>query len=769
MDAERTREREERCTAEQPPACVAACPLRVDARALAEAVGRGDLAAGWAVLARQVPLPRLVAWTCEAPCEPRCRRGEAGDPVRIGALERACAVHGGAAPARRRLPLRNRRVAVVGGGVSGVVAAIELGYRGHAVTLYERGAALLGRIRTRGDAFIPATALDADLAALSAARVEVHLEVEIGAGEGPLGLPALADGFDALYLGPGPGSPLAGCLGLARTADGRIEVADVTFATSHPKIFAGGTHRTTASPYSPTRSLQDGLHAALSIDRLLQGASLTARRERQGPIETRLHVETRDLALSAAVRPSDAVGGYGPEEAAREAARCLPCRCLECVKVCEFLAHHRSTPRRYVREIYNNDCIVMGAHQANRMVNSCTLCGLCEAVCPEKLSMADACLEARRSMVAKGKMPPSAHEFALRDMEFSVGPAFALARHAPGHDRSEALFFPGCQLAGSSPDHVVRAYARLREELGGPVGLVLGCCGAPARWAGREERFREVLWSLTGTWAAMGRPRLVTACGSCYRTVKDELPELPVESLWTVLRTPPPAAPRGGRLAVHDPCTVRDDVEIHAGVRRLLAGVGVEALELNAPGLGTCCGYGGLAQFGSPEVAAKIVRRRAAESPADFVTSCAMCRDNFARHGKRAVHLLDLLFPEGEGDPAARPDPGFSRRQEDRARLRARLLREVWHEPVEEERAAVELELSPAVRELLERRMILEEDLRRTIARAEAGGARLRDPRTGRLLASHRPAAVTYWVEYEVAGGGYVVHNAYSHRMEVAG
>jgi Fe-S oxidoreductase len=470
------------------------------------------------------------------------------------------------------------------------------------------------------------------------------------------------------------------------------------------------------------------------------------------------------------VVPSDPAGGYGPAEAAQEAARCLPCQCLECVKVCEFLASYKSYPRRYVREIYNNDCIVMGAHQANRMVNSCTLCGLCAEVCPERLAMGEVCLEARRSMVAKGKMPPSAHEFALQDLSFSQGEGFALARHAPGEDRSAALFFPGCQLSGSSPDQVCKAWRRLRDEIEGGVGIWLGCCGAPANWAGRESVFSAHLAGFGETWRRMGRPRIIAACSSCLKTFREALPELPVESLWTALRPSPSIAVDAARrtLAIHDPCSARDDAEVQAAVRAHLRQAGVDLEELDGPRLTTCCGFGGLARFADPELAGRVVRRRAGQRPVDYVTYCAMCRDSLAREGKRALHLLDLLVPTGDADPARRPDPGFSQRREGRARLKARILREAYHESVPEEVAPMVLEVAPEVMALLERRMILLEDVRKVIEHAEQTGQRLVNPQTGHLLACHRPVEVTYWVEYSPAGQGYRVHGAYSHRMKVS-
>jgi Fe-S oxidoreductase len=107
-------------------------------------------------------------------------------------------------------------------------------------------------------------------------------------------------------------------------------------------------------------------------------------------------------------------------------------------------------------------------------------------------------------------------------------------------------------------------------------------------------------------------------------------------------------------------------------VRRLAAGLGGAELT-------TCCGFGGLASFANPEVADKIVDRRIGEGADDYLTYCAMRRDNFARHGKRLDHLPDLVFPSLEGgDPAARPDPGLSRRRDNRVPLEARMLRETW-------------------------------------------------------------------------------------------
>ena len=71
------------------------------------------------------------------------------------------------------------------------------------------------------------------------------------------------------------------------------------------------------------------------------------------------------------------------------------------------------------------------------------------------------------------------------------------------------------------------------------------------------------------------------------------------------------------------------------------------------------------------------------------------------------------------------------------------------------------------VRQLLEKRMILEQDVRRVINHAEAGGDCIQDQSTGHCLASLRVSCVTYWVEYSVGDSAYTVYDAWSHRMEV--
>jgi glutamate synthase (NADPH/NADH) small chain len=442
------------------------------------------------------------------------------------------------------------------------------------------------------------------------------------------------------------------------------------------------------------------------------------------------------------------------------------------VKVCSYLEHFGSYPRRYAREIYNNASIVQGERKSNLLIDSCTLCGLCTAVCPEDFSMPDLCLSARRAMVGRAKMPPSAHEFALEDYQWSQSDSFALCRNEPGTTESSYAFYPGCQLAGSSPSQVERVYEHLRDRLTGGVGLILDCCGAPAQWAGREDLFDSGIGRLLSRWDSLGRPKLIFACPTCHLLVTPHLPGVEVLFLSEALENvgqPKGSAPGGPWpvRALHDPCTSRHNPAMQESVRRLLSSLGQPVEELYLRGETTeCCGYGGLQANANPDLARRVSERRVNESRAEFVTYCAMCRDSLASTGKRAIHLLDLMFPGG-ADPAGRRRPGWSERRENRARLRERLLADLWHEgggPMEAHKA-VRIVVSPEVQERLDGRRILAEDVQRVIEHAERTGDKLCHQESGRYLASFRPRAATFWVEYSPDVQGFRIHNAYAHRM----
>ncbi len=769
MEQKTLRELEKKCIQEEPAECVAACPIHLDARGFVGLVRKKAWGEAWKALRRTMPFPGILGRICDAPCQQRCKRGEAGDPIEIGALERACV---STPPPDFRLPpvvSKAKKVAVCGSGLSSLTVAWDLGRKGYPITIFEPGDSLGGKLKELDSAVLPPDVIEQETTVLQRLGIKVQFQAPRLSEDL---LSRYREDFDAVYVGLDAVD--ASESGLAKNEDGKIKSEFKIQATDQEGVFAGGDSENSAD--STVWQAAEGRWAATSIDRFLQNVSVTAAREKDGPYETKLFTNILDVSREPAVKAADPLFGYTEDEAAVEAGRCLQCECLECVKVCPYLAHFKGYPKRYLREIYNNESIVAGVKQANKLINSCSLCGLCERVCPEDFAMQNLCLEARRSMVQRGKMPPSAHEFALLDMEFSQGPRFSMARHEPGMPSSATMFFPGCQLCASSPDKVFQTYAYLREKLDGGVGLMLDCCAAPAFWSGREEPFHEALAALKQKWTDLGEPEIVVACSTCYRMFRDHLKEMPVKSLWETfseIGLPQGARPPSGDqpLAIHDPCTTRYEPEIRGKVRELLGLAGATSEELPLSGEFTeCCGFGGLMQNANPEVARKTVQGRAALSGSDYVTYCGMCRDNLAAAGKRTLHVLDLAFPDLENpDPAAAKRPGWSLRQENRARLKDRFLTELWKEktPEMEEHRKIRLSISPEVEEILDARRILVEDIQKVVMHAEKTGEKFQNPETGRFKASYKPYKATFWVEYAPAEDGFEIFNAYSHRMEV--
>lgn len=761
MDQQALRELEHRCVQEEPPFCSAACPLRVDVRAVMAALARDDVRAARRVLDRHQPFPDIVARLCEAPCRAACKRGEVDDPLSIGLLERFCVDATSQVLKAPKMPAKGGRIAVVGGGLFAMTAAFDLARKGRGVVLFTAQPQLGGHLDAERRSRLPAGTFQQAADTLEAYGVQLHY----GARLDPDALRALMDEYDALCID-------ANEVDFTQLPWPVSRPDAVTLALNDTGLFGGGTP--SGPEFRLIGQVADGRRAALSVERFLQKVSLTAERDREGSIPTRLFTSIKGVQEVPALVPADGAH-YSDTEARAEAGRCLLCQCLECVRQCAFLQEFKEYPKTLVRRIYNNLSIVQGTRSANTMINSCSLCGQCTVICPHDFPVATVCREARQQMMQSGHMPPSAHDFALEEMRHALSEACTLARHQPGLQQSRFLFFPGCQLAGSAPAQVEATYRFLMEQLQGGVGLLLSCCGIPARWAGSETLFADSLKRLATTLETLGRPELICACTSCLTLVREHLPDYAATSLWEILATldtlPPNARTPKQPLTLHDPCGARENAALRAGVRALCTRLGYPVAESALPGeLADCCGYGGLMQFANQTLGQRAAAVKAGRSDRAALAYCAMCRDNMAQAGTASAHLLEYLFPDDtSGEPLERPNPGFSRRHENRSRIRERLMHSLWQEETENipAHSRLRLHLAPDLAKVLDSRHILMEDVQKVIQHAESTGSYLLNPENGHRLACHRPVRVTYWVEYETAVDGFTVHNGYSHRMEL--
>ncbi|MBB5142062.1 pyridine nucleotide-disulfide oxidoreductase/dicluster-binding protein [Desulfovibrio intestinalis] len=795
MDQKRLHEIEARCTQESPPRCREACPFDLDVRTFMARMAEGKPGEARKLMERHLPLPGIMARICDAPCENVCLRRDLGGSVAMHGLELACMLAVG--PQGRPLPLPPKRfsIAVMGAGLAGLAAAWDLSRKAYPVTVFYAGTPSQAVLETypqlgsHGDAACPKDFLAEDMELLARQKVQF---VEAALDQ------SLLDKVAAEY---------AGVLVDAGVVPSLVPVlADLDEEILHwrDNICCAGWCNQTPTGHafaSSSRQAGQGRRAAQTLERVTSGVSLTAARNKE---QGALHTDVKGIAPVPRVEPAEAV--YAADEAVAEAARCLQCQCMICVRECVYLQKYKGYPRVYARQVHNNASIVKGLHTANALINGCALCGQCEELCPENFSMAELCLSAREDMVENGYMPPSAHEFALEDMENASGAECVLVlpdTSLPSGASPSWLFFPGCQLAASRGEQVARVYALLRERMAASadpgVALMLSCCGIPARWAGRANLFAEHMEKLRQAWIDLGKPRIMAACSSCLTALREALPEAEALSLWEVLDqmglpdgplvslapsvdevdksgNGQPVTGQGTAInlpevfSIQDPCTARHDSAWLAAVRSLSRRAGARIEEPRLSGASTaCCGYGGLVWCAQPELADEMAAHRSAELPHAGLASCIMCRDRMAASGKECWHLLDLLFPDcAHAGTGAEKGPGLSARRANRAALRRRLLRE-WLGQDAPEPGKGRVLMSQEMLTRLEERHILLGDIESAVVGAEASGHRFENLENGHILGSWRPRQVTFWVEYQPQGENFILHDAWCHRMVVPG
>ncbi|MCR5814165.1 MAG: 4Fe-4S dicluster domain-containing protein [Desulfovibrio sp.] len=763
LDQESLRRYETQCTQDSPPQCRINCPFSLDCRAFLTNMACGKLADARTILERHIPLPHIMALICDHPCEQACLRRDLGGPIALHHLEFSCLAQTTSSERLLPIPPKRHKMAVVGAGLAALTAAWDLSRKSYPVTLFVDGQIidiLLSKFPRLEKARIW---LEEDVKVLLR---KVCVEQKAVTREG---ISVLARDFAGVFLDACTYPDLA---------PAEEEVDASTWHWRDNICVAGWpTLSPTGNSYNlPSRQAGQGREAGLSMERVAGKLSLTAERKKH---YGNLHTDCTQVQIARRLEPQTTQWGcalYSQEEASQEAGRCLQCQCLICVKNCPYLQKYKGYPKVYARQIHNNATIVKGLHTANKLINGCALCDQCSRLCPEHFSMAELCLAAREEMVDRGQMPPSAHEFALEDMEQAQSPESFLTwpEPNPGARPPHWLFFPGCQLSAVRGEQVLALFAWLERKLSCSdqpgLALVLACCGQPAHWAGQRKLFEEQLARIRDVWQKYGQPTILTACASCLAALREGLADLPVRSVWELVDSLElsdlPKAERSDlprTFSVHDPCAARSDKEWQKAIRSLAQKLGYTLIEPKRTAETTsCCGYGGLVWCAQPETAKSLVADRIAQLPGEVLASCVMCRDRFVAQDKACWHILDLLLPQLAMAGNQR-GPGLAQRRYQRIQLKARILGQTIRAEGEE------IELASDLAEALEEKHILRSDIISALEQIEAKTLWCLNKTNNHRVGAWRPRKVTFWVEYSRTGRGFLVHDAWCHRMLVPG
>lgn len=720
------------CLIHEEAQCTSSCPFHLDVRAWIEKMQEGRFNAAYRLYLNTVGFPGIVSETCPAPCRESCLMQRHGGAIRMRELEQAALAYNTLKPNRYSMPKKKERIAVVGGGMSGLGCALRLCNRKYDVTVFERSDRFGGQVLS----MMPPEQVRREIEnQFQYESCHWMPKTEI------TDLHALEE-YDAVYLAAGAGA--------AHLCPPLLGEGKGPFATSMNGVFVGGA----ILGADHIEALAQGMEAAALIEGYLK-SGVMRNAEARKPSSLRLSEER--IAFREAVSPANGTV-FSEQEAVAEAKRCEKCKCDACMKGCGIMKAYSKTPIRVAEEVdgtLHPGSLGGEMTLAMRFLSSCNQCDYCVDVCPQKINVGEFLQQSRALLREKDKLPWAFFDYWIADMEFSCRDASV--QYAGDTKTPDRVFFPGCQMGASDPEYVLRIYEEIKK-ISPHAGILLGCCGAPALWGGAMELHEEILAQIRAFWREAGQPEFIVACPTCEKQFRKYLPEIRIKSVYVLLDETQfvPLRQGGGEvLKLFDPCAARENEALKASIRHLAARTGYVPEEWE--GSAVCCSYGGNCSIANPEYAELVSKTRAEESPLPYLTYCVNCRDVFASRGKSAWHILDILF--ARNDPR-RPAPGATQRRQARRMLQSALL------GTQAPRSTTLIVEEQAQRKMDEG-FILLEDIERLITEAEQTNKKIIDVRKKTFTCYGLVGRMTYWAEYRVDPDGIHLLNVYGHRMQI--
>jgi NADH-quinone oxidoreductase subunit F len=172
------------CNALVSAPCHHSCPIETEASSYVALIAQGKFKEALDVNRWVNPLPSVCGRVCNHPCETRCRAGEVSDPIAIRHLKRFVSDNernDGGPPAVSPATKKYEKVAIVGSGPAGLMAAWELTKQGYDVTVFEAESVPGGMLSWAIPEYrLPKDVLNADIDYIKVFGVDIKTNTRVG-------------------------------------------------------------------------------------------------------------------------------------------------------------------------------------------------------------------------------------------------------------------------------------------------------------------------------------------------------------------------------------------------------------------------------------------------------------------------------------------------------------------------------------------------------------------------------------------------------------
>jgi heterodisulfide reductase subunit A-like polyferredoxin len=189
--------------------CKVACPANVNVQGYVQLIKKKEYLKAVNLIRERNPLAAICGRICTHPCESKCTRGKADEPLAIRLLKRFASdqevqmLESGnlTLPPEKKPAAGAKKVAVIGAGPAGLTVANDLADRGFAVTVYESQPAAGGMLRYGIPEYrLPKKVLDHEVELIRRKGVRFVFNRRVGKD---IPLDQLRKDNDAVFIGAG--------------------------------------------------------------------------------------------------------------------------------------------------------------------------------------------------------------------------------------------------------------------------------------------------------------------------------------------------------------------------------------------------------------------------------------------------------------------------------------------------------------------------------------------------------------------------------------